>query len=167
MNQMKEIRIEKITLNIGTGEAGSKLAKAMKLLDSITKSKSVESTTKKRIPTWGIRPGLAIGCKVTLRRKKIEILKNLLIAKENKLKTSNFSAGTISFGIQEYIDIPGAQYDPDIGIIGLDVSVTLQRAGYRIKKRATRKGRIGIRHQITEQESMDFMKKRFNIIIED
>ena len=167
MNPMKEIKIEKITLNIGTGEAGNKLAKAMKLLDSITKSKSIATTTKKRIPTWGIRPGLTIGCKVTLRRKKTELIKNLLIAKENRLKKSNFSAGTVSFGIPEYIDIPGAEYDADIGIIGLDVSITLQRAGYRVKRRTTQRKQIGKRHQITRQETMSFFKEKFNINIED
>ncbi len=166
MNPMKEIKIEKIVLNIGTGEAGNKLAKAIKLLNSITKLKAIATTTKKRIPTWGIRPGLTIGCKVTLRKNRIEILKNLLIAKENRLKQSNFTAGTISFGIPEYIDIPGAQYDADIGIIGLDVSIALQRKGYRIKRKSQKK-RIKISHQITKQESIEFMKKKFNINIED
>ena len=167
MNAMKEIRIEKITLNIGTGEAGAKLTKAMKLLDTISKLKSIATTTKKRIPTWGIRPGLTIGCKVTLRKNKEELIKKLLIAKENRLKKSNFGDGTISFGIPEYIDIPGIQYDVDIGIIGLDVSVTLQRAGYSIAKRATQRRKIGRSHKITKQETMDFMKEKFNVVIED
>ena len=167
MNVMKEIRIEKITLNIGTGEAGAKLTKAMKLLDTISKLKSIATTTKKRIPTWGIRPGLTIGCKVTLRKNKEELTKRLLIAKENRLKKSNFGDGTISFGIPEYIDIPGIQYDIDIGIIGLDVSITLQRAGYSIAKRATQRRKIGRSHKITKQETMDFMKEKFNVVIED
>ena len=129
--------------------------------------KSIATTTKKRIPTWGIRPGLTIGCKVTLRKNKEELTKRLLIAKENRLKKSNFGDGTISFGIPEYIDIPGIQYDIDIGIIGLDVSITLQRAGYSIAKRATQRRKIGRSHKITKQETMDFMKEKFNVIIED
>lgn len=167
MNKMKEIRIEKVTLNIGTGEAGNKLTKAMKLLDTISKSKSIATTTKKRIPTWGVRPGLAIGCKVTLRKNTDELIKRLLVAKENKLKKSNFGDGTISFGISEYIDIPGVPYDVDIGIIGLDVSLTLQRAGYSIAKRSTKKRKIGRSHQITKEEAMNFMKEKFSVIIED
>ena len=167
MNKMKEIRIEKVTLNIGTGEAGNKLTKAMKLLDSISKSKSIATTTKKRIPTWGVRPGLTIGCKVTLRRNTEDLIKRLLVAKENRLKKSNFGDGTISFGISEYIDIPDVPYDVEIGIIGLDVSFTLQRAGYSIAKRSTKKRKIGRSHQITKEEAMNFMKEKFNVIIED
>ena len=167
MNKMKEIRIEKVTLNIGTGEAGNKLTKAMKLLDSISKSKSIATTTKKRIPTWGVRPGLTIGCKVTLRRNTEELIKRLLVAKENRLKKSNFGDGTISFGISEYIDIPDVPYDVDIGIIGLDVSLTLKRAGFSIAKRSTKQRKIGKSHQITKEEAMNFMKEKFNVIIED
>jgi len=167
MNQMNDIKIEKITLNMGVGEAGNSLKKAMKLLDSITGMKSVETKTKKRIPTWGVRPGLAIGCKVTIRKKTEEFLKRLLVAKEGLLKKSNFSEGTISFGIHEYIDIPGSQYHADIGILGLDVSVTLQRPGYRIKRRAYKKKNVGVRHLINQEEAINFMKEKFNVRIEE
>ena len=41
----------------------------------------------------------------------------------------------LHFGIPEYINIPGIEYDPDIGIIGLEACVTLERPGFRIKKK--------------------------------
>ena len=78
MNPMQEIRIEKITLNIGAGKDQLKLEKGIKLLKNITGIEPVKTTTSKRIPEWGIRPGLPIGCKITLRKKEAEkLLKRL------------------------------------------------------------------------------------------
>jgi len=167
MNKMREIRIEKITLNIGAGEAGPKLDRAFKLLQKITNAKPIKTKSHKRIPTWGVRPGLEIGCKVTLRRKKLELLKNLLIAASNKLKPSQFHNGTFSFGVPEYIDIPGVSYDAEIGIIGLEVAVTLERPGFRIKRRSIKTKKIPSKHNITKEESIEFMKKNFGIEIEE
>ncbi len=151
---------------MGIGQAGDPLDKAVKLMESISGSKAVQTTTNKRIPTWNIRPGLAVGCLVTLRKKKVELLKNLLAAVKNTLKASQFSGRTVSFGIPEYIDIPEAKYDPDIGIIGLQVSVTLERPGYRVIRRSVRKGKIGKNSQISSEETIEFMKNKFNVEIE-
>ena len=106
-NPMKEIVIEKVTLNIGIGEAGDRLEKAHILLEKITGKKIVKTSTKKRIPTWGIRPGLTVGVKTTVRGQgAIELLKRLFTAKENRVKPSNFDdEGNLSFGLPEYIHI--------------------------------------------------------------
>ena len=50
MSKMKEPRIEKVTLNIGIGESGDKLEKAMKLLGVITNRKPIQTKTMERIP---------------------------------------------------------------------------------------------------------------------
>lgn len=161
---MKEIRIEKITLNIGTGGPGEKLEKAMKLLNKITGMKVVSTITKKRIPTWDIRPGLQVGCKVTLRGEKAdELLKRLLVAgaeKINKLKFDKF--GNFSFGIPEYLDVNGIEYDASIGIIGFDVAVTLERPGFRIKRRRNRKRTVPKEHSISKEEAINFIKQKYN-----
>jgi large subunit ribosomal protein L5 len=166
---MRKIRIEKVTLNIGAGKDEEKLKKGKKLLKTITEIEAVNTFTKKRIPGWGLRPGLAIGCKITLRHQKaIEILKRLLEAKDNTLSLRNFDdKGNFSFGIAEYIDIPGIKYDPEIKIMGLEVAVTLERPGFRIKKRRVQIKKIPKKHMITQEESVEFMKKGFNIIIEE
>src|SRR3989344_2993921 len=137
MNKNKEIRIEKVTLNIGAGGSAELVNKGLKLLQAITGIKPVKTVTTKRIPTWGVRPGLATGCKVTVRGKKAEeLLKRLLKAKESRLLGRNFdNQGNFSFGIKEYLDIPNVKYDHEIGIMGLDTAVTLQRAGFRVKNR--------------------------------
>lgn len=164
MNKMKEIKIEKVTLNLGTGGPGEPLEKAMKLLNKITNMKPVETKSKKRIPGWGIRPGLSIGAKVTLREKKAEeLLKKLLEAKGNKLSPKNFDKnGNLSFGIEEYLDIPGIEYDMSIGIIGLEAAITLARPGYRIKLRPIKKRKISKKHKITKQDAIEFIKTKFN-----
>jgi len=164
---MKDIKIEKVTLNIGVGEPGANLDKAMKLLSSLSGAKPIQTTSKKRIPSWNIRPGLAIATKVTLRKNKAkEILLRLLAAVNNELKSDSFdNEGNFSFGIKEYLDIPDAKYDADIGIIGLDVAVTLTRPGFRVKKKRIRRGKIPRQHRISKEEATEFMKKEFKVII--
>ena len=164
---MKLIKIEKITLNIGTGTDATKLEKGIKLINHISGKKPVKTFTTKRIPTWGVRPGLPLGCKLTLRKKGAkEMLVRLLQAKENQLASKQFdNVGNLAFGIHEYIDIPGAKYDPDVGIIGLEVCVTLERAGFRVKKRRVKKNPISKKHLITRDEAIDYMQKEFNVEI--
>ena len=165
MNPMKNIRIEKLTLNIGAGKEQAKLEKGVLLLKTITGIDPVKTITNKRIPSWGVRPGLPIGCELTLRKQSAkELIKRLLKAKENKLKESNFdNLGNVSFGIHEYIDIPGIEYDPKIGVLGLQVCITLERPGYRIKKRKLKQKKIAKSHVIKKQDALDFMKKEFNV----
>lgn len=167
MNKMKDIRIEKITLNLGTGGPGDPLEKALKLLHNISKMKPVETKAKKRIPTWNIRPGLSIGAKVTLRGNRAEdLLKRLFEAKKNRISPRNFdNRGNFAFGIAEYLDIPGVEYDMSIGIIGLEVAVTLVRPGYSIKERTIKTRKVSQKHLITKEEAMEFIKNKFNIEI--
>ncbi|RLI99388.1 MAG: 50S ribosomal protein L5 [Candidatus Aenigmatarchaeota archaeon] len=166
MNKMKEIRIEKVTINIGAGEAGEKLEKAKQLLEMITKKKVLVTRTRKRT-TFGMAKGRPIGVKVTLRGSDaVEFLKNAFRAVDNKLSEDNFDTnGNFSFGIKEYIDLPGIKYQPDIGILGMDVCVTLERPGYRVKRRAIRKSKIGKNHVIKKNEAIEWVKKKFNIEI--
>ncbi|MBI2663552.1 50S ribosomal protein L5 [Candidatus Woesearchaeota archaeon] len=162
-DKMKEIKLDKVTLNIGTGEPGDRLDKAMKLLRNMTGMKPVSTKTQKRIPTWKIRPGLQIGCRVTLRKEKArEMLNRLLLSMDNKIDARKFdSNGNFSFGIKEYLDIPGVKYDPEIGIIGLEAAVTLKRPGFRIKSRRLRPKKVHKSHLITKDEAIEFIKKEF------
>ena len=156
---MKEIRIAKITLNVGVGKNEETMRKGLVLLQAITHQKPIKTTTKKRIPGWGLRPGLTIGCKVTIRKEAPELLKRLLAAKGNKLSHRNFDAsGNFSFGIQEYIDIPGMEYDPELKIMGLEVAVTLQRPGFRIKNRKIKNTGIGKNHLISKSDAIQFVQ---------
>ena len=169
MNKMREIYIEKVSLNIGTGSPGEAMEKSLRLLKNLTGMKPVTTRTKKRIPAWGLRPGLQIGCKVTIRKQKAEeLLKRVLAAKNDRLKPQNFdNNGNFSFGIQEYLDIPEAEYDIQVGIIGLEAAITLSRPGFRIKKRRNQKRKIPSHHGISKAEAIKFIQDKYSITLEE
>lgn len=166
---MRRIKVGKLTLNIGAGKDSQLLEKGVKLLEQLTGVPPVKTITQKRIPNWNLRPGLPIGCKVTLRGEDAEkVIARLLTAKENRLQDRNYDdAGNISFGIPEYIDIEGSKYDPAIGIIGLQACITLTRPGYRVKNRRIRSASLGKRHVIRKQEAVMFMNERFKTALEE
>lgn len=165
MNPMREIRIEKLTLNMGAGKDQARLEKGVKLLNIVAGIPPVKTVTNKRIPSWGLRPGLPVGCKITLRKEAAgKMLLRLLKAVDNKLALSQFDDyGNLAFGIEEYMDIPDVKYDPELGIMGLEVCVTFERPGFRIKRRKIMKKRLSRRHVIKKEEAMDFMKSKFGV----
>lgn len=165
MNPMQTIRVEKVTLNVGCGKDQTRLDKALKLIKMIVGKDPVKTTAKKRIPEWGLRPGLPIGCKITLRKAEADAMARRLIqAKNNLLKPSAFNeSGTVSFGIPEYIDIPGAKYNHEIGVMGLEACITLERLGFGVKKRARAPSKIPSRHRISKDQAIEFMKNAFNV----
>ena len=57
-------------------------------------------------------------------------------------------------------------YHRDIGIMGMDVNVTLGRPGFRINKRRGKTGKVPLRHRITKEETAQFMKDNFDTVIE-
>jgi len=166
-NIMQVPRIEKVVVNIGCGESGEKLRRAEKLLQKLVNKKPVRTISRHKIPSWGIKKREPIGCKVTLRGKDAEeFLKRAFIAKDNQIKKSNFDEyGNFSFGIHEYIDFPGIKYDPDIGIFGMDICVSLERPGFRIKRRRIKKSKIPSRNRISKEEAIEFIKNKFKVKI--
>ncbi len=165
-NPMKEIKIEKLTINIGCGDDKNKIENAQKLLAKITEGKSLVTVSKKR-STFGIAKGKPLGVKLTLRKEKAEeFFKNVVKAVDNKVKHSQIdSDGNISFGVKEYIDLPNIKYSPEIGMLGMDVAVTVERPGYHVKRRRIEKAIIGKKHRITREDTVNWLKKR-GVIIE-
>ena len=160
---MKKIRLEKVTLNCGAGTEPHRIDKTVRLLELISGGKAKTIVTKKRIPAFGVRPGLRLGCKITLRGKnKAELLKRLLEAIGNKLSVKQINPGSFAFGVKEYIEIPGVAYQRDIGLLGLDVCVTLTRPGAGIERKKINKGSIPLRNKITKEETIKFMQENFN-----
>ncbi|MBI2542604.1 MAG: 50S ribosomal protein L5 [Candidatus Aenigmarchaeota archaeon] len=160
-NPMRQIRIEKITLNIGCGDDKQKIEKAQKLLEMLTNRKPVITKSKKR-STFGIPKGKPLGVKVTLRKKPAEeFFERTLKAFDNNVKNSNVdSSGNINLGVREYIDLPNVRYSPQIGMFGLDVAVTLERPGFHIKKRRIKKSIIGKSHKIYKEDAINWLKRR-------
>ncbi len=167
MNKMRELRVRKAVLNIGVGEAGEKLLKAQKVLDLLTNHKSIQTLSKKTNKDLGIREGMPIGCKVTLRDSEaVEFLRRALWVKNNRLAEYNFDQeGNFSFGIPDYTDFQDMKYDPDIGIFGMDISVTVERPGTRVSRKRRGRGRIPKNHRVGRVESKEFITREFNVEI--
>jgi len=166
---MRSILINKVTVNIGVGAPGDRLDQAKTLLTRLSNDRTpVETLARKRDPVFKLRKGLPIGTKVTLRGDEAKsFLEKALAAKRKTLKLSNFDKqGNLAFGVHEYIDFPGAKYDPGIAMFGFDVCVSLARPGGRIALRRLRPASIGNAHRISKEEAMEFMKNSFNVKIE-
>ena len=135
---MRKISIGKVVVNIGVGKSGEAVERARKVLEQITAQKPATRKAKKSIRDFGTHKGEPIGLVVTMRgQEKCKDLANrLLIAREKKMNSSSFDdRGSVSFGLKEHIEIPGIRYDPEIGIWGMNVSVLLERPGYRVSRR--------------------------------
>lgn len=167
-NPLRKIRIEKVTVNMGVGASSDELARAKTIMEKITSAKPVNTIAKIKAPQWDVRPGLAIGTKVTLRKEKaLSFLKNALLAKGNALQAKCFDrSGNFAFGIREHIDLPGVKYDPKLGIRGLDVLVTLERPGYRIKRCKNMRASVGAKHRISKDQAMEFVKSTFGVDVQ-
>ena len=151
MNPMNEVIISKATVSIGVGEAGEQLSRALNLVEEMFGQKPVRTFSKTTNPEFGIRKRQPIGCKVTLRGEKADhAIKMVLEGINNNIKSSQF-------------DSQGVKYNPDIGIFGMNVSVTFEKPGYRIHKRKIQNKRIPQRHRITKEETMKYMKDNFNV----
>lgn len=169
-SQKKEKRplrpsIAKITVNIGVGEAGEKLSKAEQVLQNLTGQKPVQTISKTTNKDWGLREMMAIGCKVTLRKKAADkFLIEALKTRENKIADYSFDdQGNFSFGIPDHTLFEGQKYDPNIGIFGMDICVTIEKPGYRIKHRRIDRRKIPHRHQVTREETSKFIAETFNV----
>ncbi|MEM4616292.1 MAG: 50S ribosomal protein L5 [Archaeoglobaceae archaeon] len=165
-NPMREILLEKVVINIGVGESGERLQKAEKMLSTLVSQKPATTIAKKTIKNFGIRKKEKIGLKVTLRGEKaMEFLKKALKVKEMKLSKRSINAGNFSFGIAEHIDLPGVEYDPDIGVFGMDVCVALKRRGYRVAERRIRNSKVGSSHRITKEDTIRWLES-LGVVVE-
>jgi len=162
---MLKPKIEKVVVNLNVGKSGEPLEKASKVLKELTEQNPVKTKAKKTIRDFGIRQGEPIAAVVTLRKQKaINFLKRVLPVIENKISLSSFDKqGNFAFGIKEHIEIAGVKYDPDVGIFGMDVCVTMSRPGYRVKHRRKEKANIGPKHVLTPEESVVFIKNTLGV----
>jgi len=158
-------RIGKVTINIGVGEAGERLKKAETVLQNITGHKPIETLSRTTNKDWAIRKQMPIGCKVTLRGKDAsDFLKEALSTRENKMADYSFDEeGNLSFGIPDHTLFKSQKYDPNIGIFGMDICITMEKPGYRVKRRRISKRKIPHRHRVTKEESVKFFSETFNM----
>lgn len=165
---MLKPQIEKVVVNLNVGKSGEPLEKANKVLKEITDQTPVKRKAKKTIRDFGIREGESIAVVVTLRKQKaIDFLKKVLPVVDNKVSKSSFDVrGNFAFGLKEHIEIPGVKYDPEIGIFGMDICVSINRPGQRVRIRRKEKQTIGRKHILTPEESIIFVKQTLGVQIE-
>ncbi|MEM4634210.1 MAG: 50S ribosomal protein L5, partial [Candidatus Anstonellaceae archaeon] len=165
---MREVMIEKVTLNIGVGKSGQELENAKTLLERLSGAKAVPTKAKSRNPVFRIKKGDIIGTKTTLRGKAaLDFVKKALKVKGFVLPSRSFDKdGNFSFGVPEYIEFPGAKYDPQIGMLGFDVCVTLCRRGFRVGKRRRGRSKIGKKHRLSKEDGIAFARDVLSVKVE-
>jgi len=160
-NPMRTIKIEKVV--ISSGATGAELEKAKKLIGMITNMKPQVIASTKRIPTFNVRPGLEVGTRATLRGEKaISLLRRLLGAIDNILSSKQLSENHFSFGIKEYIEVPGLEYQRDIGIRGFNVTIVFIRKGIRVKRKKIKSGNLPKKQNISKEEIIRYMEENFD-----
>jgi large subunit ribosomal protein L5 len=167
-NPMRKIRVGKVVLNIGLGKSGEAIERGKKVLQQVSGQTPAQTRAKRSVRDFGIHKGEPIGVIVTVRGDETkQLMEKLLAAREKKLHESCFdSKGSVSFGIREHIEIPGIRYDPAIGILGMNVSILLERAGYSVARRNRRTSRVGKAQLVSKDEAMQYFKDNFGVSIQ-
>ncbi|WP_224268252.1 50S ribosomal protein L5 [Haloprofundus salinisoli] len=166
VHEMRQARIEKVVVHMGIGQGGRELANAEDIIEAVTGQESVRTTSKRAGQDFGVRIGTPVGAKVTLRGETArEFLETALPLAD--LSASNFDdTGNFSFGVEEHTEFPSQEYDPEIGIYGLDVTVNLVRPGYRVAKRDKVTRSIPANHRLTPEDAISFLEESFDVEVE-
>jgi large subunit ribosomal protein L5 len=167
-NPMTLPKLDKVTVHISVGEGGQKLINAEAIVKALTGQATVRTLAKKTQPMFGIRKGQAIGCKTSLRSQRAEsFLRRALEIRQNLVREFQFDEnGNVSFGIVDHTDFPGMTYDPQIGIFGMDVIVSLQKPGYRVARRHAAQRRVPLRQRVTHEDAIAFMQDSYSVVLE-
>lgn len=162
---MQAPRIAKVTVNMGVGEGGDRLAKAEATMEKLTGQKPMRTFGKMNNRDLGVRPGMPIGCKVTLRGEGAEsFVQRALYTRHNKIFNWSFdNQGNLQFGVTDHTTFEGERYDPEIGVFGMDVAITLEKPGHRIKHRRLLSRKVPARHRVTREEALAFLTEKFTM----
>lgn len=164
---MREPQIEKVVVHMAIGRGGDPLAQAETIIEEITGRTSVRTTAKQTIGEFGVREGDPIGAKVTLRGEAAHDFLDTAF-EFTELSRSQFDdLGNVSFGVEEHTEFPSQEYDPEVGIYGLDVTVTMTRPGYRITKRDRETRSIPSSHQLTPEDAVQYLQREFDVEVNE
>ncbi|WP_435154967.1 50S ribosomal protein L5 [Haladaptatus sp. DFWS20] len=166
-HQMREPKVEKVVVHMGVGEGGRELANAEEILEDVTEQESVRTLAKSTLPDFGIRQGDPIGAKVTLRGEAAHEFLDTALALADLSETQFDETGNFSFGVEEHTEFPSQEYDPNVGIYGLDVTVNLVRPGYRVAKRDKVSRQIPSNHRLTAEDAIAFLEANFDVEVDE
>lgn len=166
-NPMRGLHVSKVTVNIGVGQGGDRLEKAEKVLANLTGKKPVRTMARKSIRDWNVREGTAIGVKVTLRGDDaVSFTKRALWTRNNRIANWSFDPeGNLLFGVPDHTSFEGQKYNPEVGIFGMDIAVTVERPGFRIKHRRLLTRKVNPRHRVDRAESQQFLRQLLGLEI--
>ncbi|MGB9965003.1 50S ribosomal protein L5 [Halobacterium sp. CBA1126] len=166
-HEMREPRIEKVVAHMGVGQGGVDLQNAESILEEITGQQTVRTTAKRTEPEFGIREGDPIGAKVTLRGDDAHDFLDRALPNVDLDARQFDDTGNVSFGVEEHTDFPSQEYDPDVGIYGLDVTVNLVRPGYRVAKRDQVSRQIPSNHRLNPEDAVAFLEANFDVEVNE
>ena len=166
-HEMRKPTVEKVVVHMGVGEGGRELADAEDILESVTGQQSVRTLAKSTKPEFGIRQGDPIGAKVTLRDENAEEFLQKALPLSDVSARQFDDTGNFSFGVEEHTEFPSQEYDPNIGIYGLDVTVNLVRPGYRVSKRDKVTRSIPSGHKLTPEDAIAYLESNFDVEVNE
>jgi large subunit ribosomal protein L5 len=165
-HEMRRPTVEKVVVHMGVGTGGRELADAEDILGEIAGQQPVRTQSKRASQDFGVRRGEPVGAKVTLRGTAAEEFLDTALPLTDLSSKQFDEYGNFSFGVAEHTEFPSQEYDPNIGIYGLDVTVNLVRPGYRVRKRDKAASSIPSRHMLTPEDAIAFVESEFGVEVE-
>ena len=166
-HEMREPRIEKVVVHMGVGQGGRELANAEDILAEITGQQPVRTTATETVGEFNIRQGDPIGAKVTLRDEDADEFLSTAIPLVDVSASQFDDTGNFSFGVEEHTDFPSQEYDPNIGIYGLDVTVNMVRPGYRVAKRDKASRSIPSNHRLNPDDAVAYVEAAYDVEVNE
>jgi large subunit ribosomal protein L5 len=166
-HEMREPQVEKVVVHMGVGQGGRELANAEEILAEIVGQQPVRTRAKETVGEFNIRQGDPIGAKVTLRAEDAEEFLETSLPLVELSKSQFDDTGNFSFGVEEHTEFPSQEYDPNIGIYGLDVTVNLVRPGYRVSKRDKASRPIPANHRLDADDAAAFVESTFDVEVSE
>ena len=166
-HEMRTPTVEKVVVHMGVGRGGRELANAEEILAEVAGQTPVRTTAKRTIQEFNIREGDPIGAKVTLRGDLAEEFLATALPLADIATTQFDETGNFSFGVEEHTAFPSQEYDPEIGIYGLDVTVNLVRPGYRVHKRDKASTQIPGSHRLTPEDAIAYLEAEYDVEVNE
>ncbi|MFP4632741.1 MAG: 50S ribosomal protein L5 [Halobacteriota archaeon] len=162
LHEMRRPYVEKVVVHMSVGEGGRNLRNAEEIVEEVTGQTTVRTQAKRSQPEFGIREGDPIGCKTTLRGDTADGFLREALSIAGEIPRSSFDEyGNLSFGIEEHTEFEEMEYDPEIGIYGMDVTVALARKGKRVERRGKMSRSLPRKQRLTAEDAAAYLAEEY------